>query len=157
MSLKHSEDQLFRNRAVPGGSRKGKPQNLWPWVLVLAMDAIIERALGAPVQWCHRACPLSLTDISGQMHLLVPGWRSWVADNHVPTKTPPLRLLRNRVYKMYYSGTSDRGANHDPATRATMSKEHYSKHLAPDHPLVRLRADIVACQVMTVPNWRDYL
>jgi hypothetical protein len=33
--------------------------------------------------------------------------------------------LYNRVYKMYYNGTSARGTKHDPRTRASISIEHW--------------------------------
>jgi len=92
-----------------------------------------------------------------ELEKVLPGVWQWIATNFNPTKTTPWALLKNRVYKMYYSGTSDRGKRHDPNTRATVSGEHWTKKVGEGSDLFALAENIDLGKATTVLLWEDYL
>lgn len=155
--LGHIEGKTFRNRAVPGGSLPGKPHGHWPWVLKIVADAIHVRAKGSMEAWKKdRSFKLSPEEFAQRLDGLCPGWREWAKANLGARSSSYAELLQNRVYKMYYSGTSDRGPAHDPSTRAAESGEHWTRHFAVDSPLGLLHEQVVRGQ-HSIPNWREYL
>ncbi len=158
MSIQHNfEGRAFRPTGTGGGSQPGKPQGRWPWVLKIIGDALAIRAKGSSEAWQRdRRFRLTEAEFGKRMDHVAPGWRWWAANYIGKRATPYERLLMNRIYKMYYSGTSDRGPNHDPTTRAAQSDEHWSKHFAADHPLGRLHDDIVKGHSQVL-NWEDFL
>lgn len=147
----------FRPTGKGGGSKKGKPQGRWPWVMKIALHAIIIRAKGTSDAWkIDRRYRLTLAEMKVRLDAVLPGWEEYAREHLGYRKTSYIELLANRVYKMYYSGTSDRGRGHDPQTRACESREHWSKHHAATSPLGRLHERIERGEVC-VPDWRSYL
>lgn len=159
MTIGHLNDDKrpFKPTGKGGGSKKGKPQTEWPWVLKIIAHAILVRAKGSSDAWkVDRKQRLSRKEFGRRMDAMCPGWREWARENKPGVVTPLEELLSNRVYKMYYSGTSDRGSDHDPATRACESKEHWTKHFAATSMLGQLHERVERGEVC-VENWKDYL
>lgn len=130
------ESKRTNARVVPQvrleGSGEGRKLFPWkreyPWLVIAAEQVCVaaagsEGALLEDRDWVAN-WRLTPSRIRQELEHLFPGigrhlddlWNgetSWEAN------------LKNRVYKMYYSGTSDRGESHDPKTRATISSEHW--------------------------------
>lgn len=159
MTMGHMEGgRAFRNSNNPGGSRPGKPQAKWPWVLKIVADAIVQRAKGTGDSW-YKDRSRGITAIVFEQHMdrFCPGWKEYLTETNGTRVSPWAELLLNRVFKMHYSGTSDRGTDHDPSTRAAMSREHWSYHFHVNHPLSRLHESVCRGQVLTIENWKEYL
>jgi hypothetical protein len=145
----------FKPREEPrGGSSKGKPQTRWPLFLVVIADAVFITHKGTIDAALADRRFISLAAFSNRLNHLLPGFSRYMA-NH-PTKKP-YSNLKNRVYKMYYSGTSDRGPDHDPKTRAAVSKEHWRHKVAPDSDLALLHDQVMRGTIVQIPDWRDRL
>lgn len=161
MTLVHSPrgkaPRKFRPSGNSGGSRPGKPQGRWPVVLLVVADAVCTRAKGTQESWLVDRNSVSSEVFGGIMDSHCPGWRDWFLDNFGPRDTPLPRLLLNRVYKMYYSGTSDRGPGHDPLTRATYSSEHWTRRVPADSPLTELYQSVLRGVRPVIHDWKDYL
>lgn len=146
------------NPLIPGGSRPGKPQALWPWIIKIVADAVIEQWRGAQDagRVNRRSMPLKL--FKRRIDHLLPGWEGYMRETRGHRATPWVRLLKNRQYKgADYSGTSDRGRGHNPHTRANRSKEHWTYQFGPQHELSRLHTRIVRGEITTVADWPQYL
>lgn len=152
-------ERAFRPTGRGGGARPGKAQaGRWPWVIKVVADAVVSRAKGGAESWLtDRSAHLRLEEFGRQMDRLLPGWREKAAELMPGRKTDAVRLLFNRVYKMHYSGTSDRGRRHDPLTRASESDEHWTKHIPVTHPLRSVHAAVASGQLTVIPEWRQYL
>jgi hypothetical protein len=148
----------FKPTGTGGGSKPGKPQSLWPLVLLVGADAIILQAKGTQESWVKdRKRRIHQITFQARMDALFPGWESFVIETMPARTSKRIDLLANRVYKMYYSGTSDRGDNHDPLTRACESGEHWRKRVPLGSPLHIMHEGIARGLIMMVSNWRDYL
>lgn len=155
----------FRPTLRGGGSEKGKPWNRWPLLFVVVADAVYSgkagglEALVGNRDWEGMGCT-SEALVEAVDDLMPNAWE-WVLDNLKPTKTLPWKNLHNRVYKMYYSGTSARGPKHDPRTRAAISKEHWHNRVPTGTPegeeLRKLHEQIERGQVRLLSNWLELL
>lgn len=164
MSIGHQDGgRPFKPSGKGGGSKKGKPQAEWPWLLKIVAHAIVIQAKGTSDSWkTDRSMRISARDFSLRMEQLTPGWRSYMERRNGLRKTEWATLLLNRVYKMYYFGTSSDRGKHDPMTRATESDEHWTKHYASDSEYGRLHEDIVrgritTVRLMTVAPWESFI
>ncbi len=112
------------------GSGKGRVcrawRGNWPWLVMAAERICVEQAGDEGVlledrRWSkvHRITKLWLRD---RLEYLFPGVRKYIEGS--PGGEDPWRDLLNRVYKMYYKGTSD-GNYKDAITRPTISDEHW--------------------------------
>jgi hypothetical protein len=154
-NVNYRKVQRFKPTGKGGGSRKGKPQGIWPWLVKVVADAVVIRSKGGTFMVIiDRRLGITPEKFAEQMDIVLPGWREVILGER---KTPLEVLLMNRVYKMYYSGTSDRGRGHDPRTRAVMSGEHWMNQVPAGHPYYQIHDDIVCNRITTVENWRKYL
>lgn len=160
MTIVHSGgSRPFQPSGKGGGSKKGKPQaGRWPWVIKIVADALFIRAKGTAEAWTvDRASHLSHAEFGQQMEAFLPGWQEHIEATMPGRATDRVLLLYNRVYKMHYSGTSDRQAPHNPRTRATQSREHWLRHIPTNHPLRLIHEQVARGQVSHIPNWQEYL
>lgn len=144
------------NAGIPGGSKKGKPQAKIPELLIVVADAIFVRAAGSIEKLVDdRAWPLTCAQLKEQMDTTLPGWQKyWPSGKR---KTALQKLLKNRVYKGYYNGTSSRGVDHDPSTRASISTEHWRTRVGTTHMLREVWSRVRSCQQLVIKNWKEYL
>lgn len=147
--------KLFNPTGKGGGSKKGKPQGQWPWSVKVVAHAIIIRDKGSKDAALNDRKWMSEVKFGRQMDVLLPGWRELMREILGERKTSLERLLMNRVYKMLYSGTSDRGKKHDPLTRASFSKEHWEHQIPVGSDLHQIHDDIVDGRITTVKNWMN--
>lgn len=156
--LHATKPRPFKPTGKGGGSKKGKPQGYWPMVIKVVADAILLRPKGTMDAWViDRKLPMPFEEFERQLELILPGVWEFIERTMGYLKTTKARLLYNRVYKMYYSGTSDRGLNHDPRTRACESGEHWHKFVPEGDPLRNLHDNILRSMIVRVANWSDYL
>lgn len=164
MTIMHSETpRPFKPTEKGGGSKKGKAHSRWPWVLKIVAHAVIINWKGTMEAHLanRKGYPKHL--LKERMDTLCPGWSEWYRDTfgeRVPkTKNSCAYtdLLDNRVYKMYYSGSSDRGKDHDPNTRAAPSKEHYLRRIPTGDPLLTLHEDVRRGKILSIPDWKSYI
>jgi hypothetical protein len=151
-----------------GGSKQGKPQGYWPWVLKVIADAVCVRAAGGREAWQRMRMPpfpgttwKEKEAAFGQaMDVMCPGWQEWHRQKFGDRATPLPELLYNRAYKASnYNGSSARGKDHDPRTRATMSSEHWHHHFPNtpgQHPFADLFEGIVHRRIVSV-RWEKFL
>lgn len=146
----------FRPSLRGGGSNKGKPHDYWPWIIKIVADGVVTRWAGSlDARRVHRK-QMPITEFKQQVDALLPGWEDYIQTKFSPRKTSFVLLLMNRVYKSMYNGTSARGKNHDPYTRATMSKEHWTNHHPANSPLGQIYESVLRGAVI-IPNWKNYL
>jgi hypothetical protein len=128
----------FKPTGRGGGSKKGKPQSQWALIFKVVASAIEDRAKGShEARLLDRNSGLSLEEFRKQMDDILPG--CWdVARDLMPGRDTDLaKLLKNRPYKGdIYSGKSDRGDAHDPATRAAVPNESWRRKIPATHPLI---------------------
>jgi len=149
--------RAFKPRCNGGGSKKGKPQGYWPWVFKVCADAIILQEKATIEAWIVDRRMFTKI-LERRMNELLPGWQEYIRETMPGRKTPPVVLLSNRVYKMYYNGTSARGHNHDPGTRPnTTSSEHWLTRFSEGTPLWVLHSKVQCGETVTVDNWKAYL
>jgi hypothetical protein len=160
--------RAFKPSSRGGGSKKGKPQAYWPWVLKVIADAVCVRAAGSREAWQRDRRPPfpgatwaeREAAFGRAMDAMCPGWQDWFRARYGDRATPLPELLYNRAYKASnYNGTSARGADHDPATRVGMSSEHWSRHFPSvpgAHPFADLFDAIVHRRVVSV-RWERFL
>lgn len=114
------------------GSGAGRPMLPWKkkyhWLVIAAELLIQDQAGGRDNLLLHR-------DWSHKWGI-TSGWLKRRVERMFPGITEHLnsvwfgstdweKNLLNRVYKMFYNGTSARGYKHDPQSRASFSKEHW--------------------------------
>jgi hypothetical protein len=151
------EGRQFKPSGGKGGSEKGKPQGSWPWVYKVIGHAVIERAKGSSEAWLvDRRFKISRREFELAMLNLLPGFDSHIRALMPYRDTHWSKLLRNRVYKMYYNGTSARGKNHDPMTRATPSPEHWRNHIPLGDKLHELHELIVTGRIQEIKKIDDW-
>jgi hypothetical protein len=160
MSLEnnHSPDGgVIHSPHIKGGSKPGKPQSVWPAFFIVAADAVAVRWQGSQEAMLTSRKKISSALLHDLLEMHFPGFW-WEASQRVQgRKTPLWALLRNRVYKGYYSGTSDRGTRHDPNTRASISREHWTHRVGSRTPLANLHNSLVTNSLAVVGDWRKYL
>lgn len=135
MSSVH-DSKKTNSRVVPqnrqdgtGAGRKLFPWKAqWPWLVMAAEQMVVlaagsEGALLEDRNWAGR-WGVTPEWLRLRVEQTFPGLPA-ALDGLWGGDTPWEQNLKNRVYKMYYSGTSDRGTGHDPRTRATVSREHW--------------------------------
>jgi len=145
------EGRGFKPTGKGGGSKKGKPQGRWPMVCLVMADAVIERAKGSSESWnTDRSYRMTKSQFEAAILQIVPDFGNFITSMMPNRVTPWPELLLNRVYKMYYSGTSARGKNHDPKTRAVQSKEHWRNRVPVGDPLHKLRNDIISGRIQSI-------
>lgn len=139
------------------GSGKGRICKPWPMFVKVMADAVITRAKGTMEAWVYdRRCPLSPEEFCRQMEALLPGFMEWIKETRKTQS--PIDDLINRVFKMYYSGTSDRGTNHDPSTRAVAeSGEHWHKKVPSNSHWWTLHEMVFHHSISSIPNWKEQL
>lgn len=164
MSIGHDDTpRPFKPTEKGGGSKKGKKQGKWPWILKIVAHAVIINWKGTMEAYLSNRKGFPRKILKERMDSLCPGWLEWYrsefGERIAKTKNSCAYtdLLDNRVYKMYYDGTSSRGVGHDPNTRAAFSVEHYTKHIPQTHRLAVLHDDIRRGSVVRIDNWMDYL
>lgn len=133
-SIRKAQESNFKPRPQKrnkgtGAGRKMFPwkRNL-PWLLIAGEQLVIERAGSSDAVLEERQWVLiwniSPDNLASQLDQLFPGIERYL-DSLTWGDTHWRKLLHNRIYKMFYNGTSARGHNHDPTTRAMMSPEHW--------------------------------
>lgn len=143
------------NPKIKGGSQKGKAQGYWPWIMKVVADAVVVRHHGTNEGAQRNRRWLTQREFNHQLNVLMPGWMAEASRILGPRKTALDKLLRNRTYKgLGYSGTSDRGKKHDPETRATESRERWTKHLGVNHPARAVHDRIL--RGGDVPDWQQH-
>jgi len=158
MPIAHSQFPSFKPRGTGGGSEKGKPQWLWPILIIVVGEAILIRAHGSHEAFvADRRSPMSVKDWAAEVERYLPGVWEWIQATS-PSVTYKPSLLWNRVYKGgKYSGTSDRGPRHDPRTRANPSGERWTMRTPADHPFHKIHQAIINGTQLPIVNWRDFL
>jgi hypothetical protein len=146
------------NPNIRGGSKKGKPHGIWPWIMKIAADAVHECWIGAQDASRRNHRMMSAAKFKKRMDTLLPGWEDHIREHLGPRKKPYIELLMNRVYKgAMYAGTSARGKRHDPKTRANRSKEHWTYKFGPKHKLAKLHDLILRGELVEIERWERYL
>lgn len=151
------DGRRFKPTGKGGGSRRGKAQRgAWPLLFKVLADALVMRAKGTEESWvADRRMLLSPAQLGEQLDILTPGWRPFIEAKMPGRMTDRLELLANRVYKMYYEGTSSRGAGHDPMTRPTQSREHWRHYVPQDSPLYQLHDLVRHGEVTVIDGWEQ--
>lgn len=140
--------QVVPNPKIKGGSKPGKLQRYWPWVLKIVADAVAMR---------HGREP-TFAELQLAMDKLTPGWEEFMDAVWGIPETSNVELLHNRVYKGGdYAGTSARGTDHNPVTRGNVSKEHWSYYFGPTEPLAELHGQIWRGEIVKIQNWKALL
>lgn len=154
MAVSHIQNKRgFTPQPGGGGSKKGKPQQLWPKWTKVAADAIwIRKKVTIDAILLDRKNFPTDEHLRAAMESLFPGFWEWCEKVRAPTKSTKWHLLNNRPYKMYYSGTSDKGRVHDPRSRATMSKEHWFNWRTEEFD--KLHQEIIELGI-PIPDWKE--
>ncbi len=159
MTIGHiSGGRPFRPQQGGGGSKPGKPQKQWPLLFRVLADALVIQFKGSMDAFLKDRTQMPLDNFQDRLDLLLPGWQRWHEQTAGPRSTNRAKLLHNRVYKMYYFGSSaHNGETHDPRTRAAVSPEHWTTKVAVGSPLRDLHDQVLRGLVVTIPNWKEYL
>lgn len=158
MTLGHGDvGRRFRSSGGPGGSRPGKPHGRWPLPIKVVADAVVLRTKGTVDRMVEDRTMMPEASFRLAMEMLLPGIWDWAQEHIGPRATSHATLLQNRVFKMYYSGTSDRGKRHDPMTRAAVSREHWHSRVPANDPLRTLHSSICSFRVIEIRDWRTSL
>ena len=147
----------FKPTGSGGGSSKGKPQGSYPLIVLVVADAIFIQSKGTIDAMIHdRNMQISAVELKSRLAKILPGVWAWL-DRHNPTTvTPKPELVKNRVYKMYYSGTTDRGYGHDPHTRAAMSKEHWRCRTGGTR-FESIHEGLIRGEIRKITGWRKWV
>lgn len=163
-TIKHSQKTNFqpKQQKRKQGSGKGRKMFKWkedmPWLVMASEQFYIGHsgsgeALLEDRAWVRR-WNLSAAGLRDFVGYLFPGLLEYM-DSMTGWKTPWHKRLHNRVYKMYYNGTSARGVDHNPNTRASVSNEHWR-----NWDCRGLYEEIILKAVLReepYPGWRDWL
>lgn len=160
------ESNKTNARVIPQIRSKGSGtgRKLFPWKssypwLVIASEQLCTVASGSEGglledrNWSKK-WNISPEWLRKELEVIFPGICDHL-DSAWSGVTPWERNLLNRVYKMYYSGTSDRGSDHDPKTRATISREHWrcwSIRTKWESKILRIVSRRLRCRV-----WRNWI
>jgi len=151
------ERRLFKPTLRGGGSRPGKAQNTWPIGILVVAEALYRRSAGGMEQLTHNRAwaKMGLTPswLKKELEVLLPGVWAWV-EIYLPAKTLAWKRLHNRIFKMYYNGTSARGVNHDPFTRASISREHWTNKVPEGNFLIEWHTKVDRGLVHVIPQWQ---
>jgi len=142
----------------------GEGRTLFPWrrdygwLVIAAEQLVVEAAASQDALLEHRnwvdKWNITSTRLADDLENLFPGLAAHL-DTAKEWVTPWPELLKNRIYKMYYSGSSDRGSAHDARTRATISSEHW-RHWAIQDERVAQILDLVANHKSTL-EWMGWV
>lgn len=149
----HGAKHFKSNPNIPGGSEKGKPQGEWPWRMKIIAYYIVVSDKGSEEAWYEDRTQMPIAEFKKRMDYTAPGWEEWHKIHRGYRKTPRVKLLYNRPYKMVYSGTSDRGFGHNPETRANQSKEHWKRHFDRKDPEWQMFEDLMSGKIKRVKIW----
>lgn len=153
----------FRNK--PQNRRKGSGKGKicrpwvkkWGWLLIATERLFVYKAGSETTLLKERRWKSKLGLTEAWMEIAVdarfPGFIAYLKTT--PGGPNPIADLWNRVYKMYYSGSSDRGPRHDPKTRAAVSREHWrsqSYRTQWEQKIIRIVKDEAVCTA-----WRDWV
>lgn len=101
----------------------------YPWLVMVMEQVCVSRAGSEADLLVNRAWGdtwgITPSWLRAEVGRLFPGLPEHLDRETADQKTPWPSNLKNRVYKMYYAGTSDKGVRHDPKTRASVSREHW--------------------------------
>lgn len=133
-SKRSSKKSNFKPRPQvrPVGIGAGREMFQWakllPWLLIAAEQLYVaaagsEGAILEDRDW-KKNWDLGGDRLAAELEHLYPGLNEYLLSCH-SWNTPWQVLLANRVYKMFYNGSSARGFGHDPRTRPSLSKEHW--------------------------------
>jgi hypothetical protein len=149
----------FRPTGKGGGSEKGKPQGAWPMFAKMMGEAVILRVKGTrDAMVKDRSMRVSAQRFHEMMEELCEGFWEEMADILGERASTYERLLLNRVYKAAaYNGSSARGPDHDPLTRASQSSEHWLNKVPVGHELRDIHDQVSRSLVTRIPDWRRYL
>jgi len=128
--IDHESDFKPRPQQRREGSGRGRRCRNWQaigWLLIAAERVCVKKAGGETAilksrQW-SRKWGITPDWLKEKMEHLFPGIVEYIEST--PGGQWGSNGLKNRVYKMYYYGSSARGPNHDPNTRAAPSPEHW--------------------------------
>lgn len=160
------KSQVTNARVIPQeraeGTGKGRTLFKWkdnlPWLVVAADQIAIEAAGSADAllenRYWAREWGITPARIKQDLEVIFPGITDYLWTQK-DWNTPWEELLKNRVYKMYYNGTSARGYDHDPNTRASISNEHWRSWKLQDDK-VELVLEAVA-KHEPIPDWKERL
>lgn len=127
-------------------------------MLIVVSEALVDAAKGPHESWQKdRRSPYTMAEFERRLEQMLPGIREFCRWMKPGQKTSFARLMYNRVYKHNYSGTSDRGENHDKSTRATRSGEDWRRKVPADHNYRRLYDDVRQNRLSVVPRWWEQL
>lgn len=162
MTLSHAPIKPFRPTGKGGGSKIGKPQGSWPWLIKILAEAVCVRAAGSFEALEKGVMNLAVggetEDVALErlMNSLAPGWLEWAEQNMVKVKTRRATLLRNRVYKACgYCGSSALGAGATPVR--AKSPEHWSYRFPETHKYYEIYQNVVRGRVVSLANWQELL
>lgn len=150
----------LRRSPGAGGSKPGKPQGKWPWVMKIVAEAVVVRSVGsleAAMNGDRGFAQEGVSQLEGfkrVMDATLPGWHEWCMKNMVQTKETKQRLLENRVYKsLEYVGSS---AGSSTPVRG-MSRENWRFHFTGDHSFHRLYDSVRHGVTVSVDGWESLL
>ena len=143
-----------RQKGTGKGRRCFPWKRKYPWLVMIAEQIFVfgsgsEGALLENRSWSSEwgMNPESLRD---WLEFFLPGINKYLVELR-DWETPWYVLLSNRVYKMYYNGTSARGESHDARTRASISNEHWrSWKIAKDWEEIVMR---IVQNHSSYPDW----
>lgn len=136
-SIHKSQKTNFKPHPQQRKEGSGEGRAMFPWKrkyawLLLAVDQLyINKAGSADAlledrKW-EESYGITRDWLWQQIWILFPGLTAHLTNEHrrLGIKTRWSQNIHNRIYKMYYNGTSARGTAHDPTTRASVSREHW--------------------------------
>lgn len=101
----------------------GRKSARWPKAIKVIAEGVARSYAKTIDNMIEERKQLSKEELWRRVEVAAPGITTYIEETR--TGEDLKKNLHNRVYKMYYSGTSDRGPDHDPETRARMSDEHW--------------------------------
>jgi hypothetical protein len=144
------------------GTGEGRTCFLWvkrlPWLLIAAEQLLVVDSGGGDALLEKRKWKvnwnISPAMLKQELENMFPGLSEYMRRQKTWV-TPWEELLLNRVYKMYYNGTSARGHNHNPNTRAAISSEHWRNkkyRLKWEKPILR-----IVSRRLVAKHWKGWV
>jgi len=146
-----------RRKKGSGAGKVCRPWVSWGWLLIAAERIVVRRAGSETAllkeRYWAKVWGIRPDWLRRQLEGYFPGISKWLEST--PGGSRPWYDLKNRVYKMYYRGTSDRGPDHDPRVRAAVSSEHWRSK---DYRLKWEKQVLEVIQSgLPYKDWRDWL
>lgn len=147
-----------RTKGTGAGRKTFQWKSRLPWLLIASEQIFVKQAcseggLLEDRSWKSR-WGLTSERLRRELEQIFPGLPRYLDSAH-DWRTPWEDLLSNRVYKMFYNGTSARGSGHDPRTRASWSREHWRSWSVPDEReeiILRVISRSEICRL-----WKDWV